>query len=456
MPLPSRAHSAATVASLLVGMLVASLLVFPAPAALGAECRPAGGANDAVAPDWRQVPADAAVAVAGGGFGHGVGMSQYGARGAALLGCSYQTILGTYYPGTRISAQPMPNTVRVGLHDMTTAPASLVAEGGAIRWECTGLCIGFPTDEQAVGTKRVVSSLPNGTFVLDYTSANGAPQRWTGGDQSTAIRAYHEPAVAFFPEINRRSRWGHTVFDSQSGSSWGLTVFESIGSGGGATGMERYLWGLDEMPSSWPAESLKAQAVAARSYALLRISGSRGACRCFDLYANTRDQNWVGWGHERDAPAWVAAVNATPKLVLRYGSRTADAFYSATTGGWSESARDVWGSADIPYLQAVDTSRWERAGSDPYRRWTAAFSQSDLATRFGLVTFHSLTVVHRGQGGRPTAMDGTDAGTDPDGVRVEGADATGAPVTRWFSGEGLRWALGVRSARVWVYPAPPR
>lgn len=453
--MPGR-HTAAITASLLVGVLVASLLVFPTPAALGAECRPAGGANDVLAPDWRQVPGNAAVAVAGAGFGHGVGMSQYGARGAALLGCSYQTILATYYPGTKLSAQPMPNSVRIGLYDMTTGQASLVAEGGAIRWECTGFCAGFPRSDQAAGTKRVLSSLPNGSFVMDYTSTEGAPQRWTGGDQSTALRAYHEPAVAFFPEINRRSRWGHTVFDSQSGATWGLTVIEAIGSGGGTTGMERYLWGLDEMPASWPAEALKAQAVAARSYALLRMTGSRGACRCFDLYATARDQNWVGWGHEKQSPSWVAAVNATARFVLRHGSRTADAFYSATTGGWSESARDVWGSSDVPYLQSVDTSRWELAGSDPYRRWTAAFSESDLAARFGLTTFRSLTVITRGKGGRPTAVDSIDAGTDPDGVRVDGTDATGAPITRWFSGEGLRWALGVRSARMWIYPVPPR
>lgn len=440
--------------ALAVALAALVLVLVPASSAYGSECRPAGGANESAAPDWGQVPSGAAIAVAGGGFGHGVGMSQYGARGAALLGCSYRTILATYYPGTRVSAQPMPNTVRVGLHDMIQGTASLIAEGGAVRWECTGLCAGFPTSDQAGGTRRVLSTLPNGTFIMDYMAANGTPQRWTGGDAFTTVRAYHEPAVAYFPEIQRRSRWGHTVFDSRAGSSWGLTVIETINSGGGATGMERYLWGLEEVPSSWPAEALKAQAVAARSFALLRISGSRGACRCFDLYATPRDQNWVGWGHESRSPAWVAAVNATSKQVLRHGDRTADAFYSATTGGWSESARDVWGSADVAYLRAVDTSRWEKAGGDPYRRWTAGFTQSDLAARFGLATFRSLTVVTRARGGRPTAVDSSDAGADPDGVRVEGTDSAGAPVARWFAGEGLRSALGVRSARLWVYPVP--
>ncbi len=444
----------ALAAALAALVLVASLLV-STPKAYGAECGPAGGANDAFTPDWSHVPSDAAIALAGGGFGHGVGMSQYGARGAASLGCSYKTILGTYYPGTQVKAQAMPDSVRVGLHDMIPGAASLIAEGGAIRWECTGACAGFPDSDQAPGSKRSLSALPTGAFVMDYTSPDGSPQHWTGGDQFTVIRAFHEPTVAFFPEIDRRSRWGHTIFDSQAGSRWGLSVIESIGSRGGATGMERYLWGLDEMPSSWSAESLKAQAVAARSYALLRISGSRGACRCFDLYATTRDQNWVGWGHESHSPAWVAAVNTTARLVLRYGDRTADAFYSATTGGWSESARDVWGSGDVAYLQAVDTSRWEQAGKDPHWRWTEAFSESDLAARFGLAKFGSLTIVMRGRGGRPTASDTSDLGTEPNGVRVEGTDHTGAPVVRWFSGEGLRGALALRSARTWVYPVPP-
>ncbi len=439
-------------AALAALVLVGSLLVSPS-AAHGAGCAPAGGADDAFDPDWRQVTSDAAITLAGGGFGHGVGMSQYGARGAALQGCSYQTILGTYYPGTQVRAQTMPDSVRIGLHDLIQGPASLIAEGGAIRWECTGVCAGFPGTDQAPGSRRVLSALPSGGYVMDYTSPDGSPQHWTGGDQFTVIRAFHEPTVAFFPEVKRRSRWGHTIFDSQAGSRWGLSVIEYIGSGGGATAMERYLWGLNEMPSSWPAESLKAQAVAARSFALLRTSGSRGACRCFDLYATIRDQNWFGWDHESTSPSWVGAVNATARLVLRSGSRTADAFYSATTGGSSESARDVWGSGDVAYLQAVDSSRWEQAGKDPHWRWTATFTESDLAARFGFAKFVSLTIATRGRGGRPTAADASDPGTEPDGVRVEGTDHTGAPVVRWFSGEGLRGVLGLRSARAWVYPA---
>lgn len=451
-------HSRARVAltSALAALVLVGSLLVSTPAAHGVGCGPAGGADDGFEPDWNQVPSDAVIALAGGGFGHGVGMSQYGARGAALLGCSYQTILATYYPGTQVKAQAMPDSVRIGLHDLIPGPASLVAEGGAIRWECTGACVGFPGSEQASGSKRVMSALPSGAFVMDYTGSDGSPQHWTGGDQFTVIRAFHEPTVAFFPEVDRRSRWGHTIFDSQAGSRWGLSVIESIGPGGGATGMERYLRGIDEMPSSWPAEALKAQAVAARSFALLRISGSRGACRCFDLYANTRDQHWVGWGHESTSPAWVAAVKATARLVLRHGGRTADAFYSATTGGSSESARDVWGSGDVAYLQAVDTSRWEKAGRDPHWRWTAAFTASDLAARFGLAEFGSLTIATRGRGGRPTAVDASDTGTEPDGVRVEGTDHTGTPVVRWFSGEGLRGKLGLRSARAWVHPVPPR
>ncbi|MDQ3931618.1 MAG: hypothetical protein M3252_02110 [Actinomycetota bacterium] len=107
----SRAGVALT-AALAVLVLAGSLLV-STPAAYGAACGPAGGADDGFEPDWRQVPSDAVIALAGGGFGHGVGMSQYGARGAALLGCSYQTILGTYYPGTRVQAWTMPDSVRV-------------------------------------------------------------------------------------------------------------------------------------------------------------------------------------------------------------------------------------------------------------------------------------------------------------------------------------------------------
>ncbi len=115
--------------------------------------------------------------------------------------------------------------------------------------------------------------------------------------------------------------------------------------------LETYLVGLinAEAHSSWPREAIRAQAVAARSYAMLRID--RSGSRSFDLRATVADQVYLGSALED--PAAADAVRSTRGEVLSFGGRVAKAFYHSTCGGRTAGVKEVWGG-DFPYLRSVE------------------------------------------------------------------------------------------------------
>lgn len=117
------------------------------------------------------------------------------------------------------------------------------------------------------------------------------------------------------------------------------------------TEMEEYLRGVvpSEMPSSWPAEALKAQAIAARTYAMTRLRPEE----LYDVDDTTANQ---AYRRNYTKESTDAAVTATAGRVLRYGGRLAQAVYCASNGGKTVSAKARWGN-DVAYLPAR---------SDPY------------------------------------------------------------------------------------------
>src|SRR5207248_3615933 len=113
-------------------------------------------------------------------------------------------------------------------------------------------------------------------------------------------------------------------------------------------GLEQYLYGVvpAEMPSGWAPEALKAQAIAARSYAL----ATRKVAAPFDVYADTRSQVYLGISHERAAST--AAVDATKGQVLTFAGKVATTYFFSTSGGQTESSLD-WTGVAVPYLVSV-------------------------------------------------------------------------------------------------------
>ena len=253
--------------------------------------------------------------VTGHGWGHGVGLSQYGAYGYAQKGFDYTKIVLHYFPGTELGAAPV-SRVRV-----------LLTSG------VSTLKVGSEQDFKVRDGTGVVHDVLAGT----YTLTPALKLKVDGGPTSRVLPGplLFQPGTAAL-SLNHRYR-GSIQVEVTSGKLRAVNM----------VGLEQYLYGVvpSEMPYTWLPEALKAQAVAARSYAL--ATRKTGA---FDLYPDTRSQVYLGIDHEKASTN--AAVNATAGKVVLYEGQVAKTFFFSTSGGRTASAEDVWGEA-VPYLVSV-------------------------------------------------------------------------------------------------------
>ncbi|MFQ4139132.1 SpoIID/LytB domain-containing protein [Nodosilinea sp. PGN35] len=186
--------------------------------------------------------------------------------------------------------------------------------------------------------------------------------------------------------------------------------------------IEAYLYGVvgSEMPTSWPQEALKAQAVAARSYALYRRDRTQN--QLFDVGGTTSHQVYKGLAAE--APSVQAAVNATQGQVLTYGGQIIEAVFHSSSGGYTENSEDIW-QRPTPYLRSVADYDQEA----PVFQWSETFSAQQIEQR--------ITGIGRLQGVS------TERAT-PQG-RIVSIRLQGSRGTRTLTGTELRQALGLRS-----------
>lgn len=476
----------AIVVAVLLGLVPMSPIgpTGPSPAAASSDCPEPSGGDTALSDVSAFSSSEHQVVISGGGWGHGVGMSQWGTFGAAQLGCTYEEILSTYYPGAVVEQRESANapTVRIGLTNVATQAtgqtmvATITADDGDLPWnlcepgsECENLGLTQPMGERWRVHSRTEAdpALVITRLVTDGSGQTTQEEVWRGGTASatgsTRLRAMHSGSVVTVRvgDLTRVFRWGFTQFEPHPDGDGRLYVVQHVTSGGGFSGMDRYLWGIAEVPSSWPTEALKVQAVAARSYATIRVateSTSRDLqCRCH-MYSTVVNQVYTGWTKEsQDATItnvdgvsapWKHAVDATSGIVGVYrnpghdlNGRIVDTFYSSSHGGKSDASRDVWGG-DIPYLRSVDTSRWEDAVADRnrYHRWSVGFTATDIAARAGFHILEQIEVVRRTPGDRPTRED--PSRELPNGLKITGYDADGRWMEKTFHGEGARSLLG--------------
>ncbi len=292
--------------------------------------------------------AGTALIVTGHGWGHGVGMSQWGAYGYALHGWKYRRILAHYYPGTTMGHAGEPR-VRV-----------LLAQGAS------SVTVGCATPMVVTDGRRVTRKLPAGTYGVG--SRLVFPVRRHGEGYSfghVAVVGCARAPLTF----DGREYHGTLVLRSQGG---GVSVVNGLS-------LDTYLRGVvpSESPSHWPLAALEAQAVAARSYALMQLKPSSW----YDLVPTTADQVYGGVAAER--PRSDRAVYATLGQVLMWDGQVARTYYSSSSGGRTESVQDAWpGAAPIPYLRSV---------ADPYDTYSPHhswgpynFSATRLSARLGL------------------------------------------------------------------------
>jgi stage II sporulation protein D len=187
--------------------------------------------------------------------------------------------------------------------------------------------------------------------------------------------------------------------------------------------LEHYLYSVlgAEMSPSWPLEALKAQAVAARSYALHK--SSTGGNSVYDVGNTTTWQVYKGL--ESEAPSTKQAVQETAGQVMTYNGQIILAAFHAASGGHTENVEDIWKSPFIPYLRGVVD--YDKGA--PVYEWTKSFSSNELSRKISGV-------------GKVISM--TPERTTPQG-RIVTMIVKGESGTKRVSGSDLRSALGLRS-----------
>jgi SpoIID/LytB domain protein len=289
--------------------------------------------------------------ISGGGFGHGVGLSQYGAEGFALRGYTYRHILAHYYPGTRLSRVGNP-AVRV----LLISNRSRVVIGSSARFRVTGAndrTVTLPTGDQGV-TNSFSVLLGHRRRPMHF------PLRFTPGAAPLIVNG--------------------TPYRGSLTVSRGLSVVNAVP-------IESYLRGVvpAEMPSHWLGQALAAQAVAARSYALASL---QPAAR-FDLYPDMRSQVYLGIAAERASTD--TAVAETAGRVLTWHGQVAKTFFSASSGGRTAANEDAWpGMRPVPYLRSV-SDPYDTVS--PYHRWPLrVLTAARLGARLGLGAIDDVQV----------------------------------------------------------------
>jgi stage II sporulation protein D len=285
--------------------------------------------------------------VHGRGFGHGVGMSAYGAYGYAEHGKGYRFILGHYYSGTSLGTLQSARVVRV----------LLGIETGDVGFSGATSACGVRLDP-----RRSYEAHRSGGAVKLRSSA-GKPLASCG----RTLRAAGPGTVTIAGYGTFRGALETVPTESQAGS---LNVINALT-------VDNYVKGVipNESPPSWPPAELKAQAVASRSFALTAGVGGNG----FDLYADTRSQVYKGLESEYESSN--EAAEQTRGQVVMYGGKIAETLFSACSGGHTESIQNVFGGPAIPYLQGVP---------DPYdyycplHEWTLKFSGPEISAKLGV------------------------------------------------------------------------
>jgi stage II sporulation protein D len=358
--------------------------------------------------------------VRGAGFGHGVGMSQYGAYGYAKNGFTYDAILAHYYTGITLGTTAS-RTVRVLLRPYVPS-------------------VSFRGASSACG-----KNLSPGTSYVAKRKGSGVVLRTNGGGAVASCGALLSATGA------------PTVTVAGKGSYRGALEVRAAKVPGkvsaiNAVELEDYVRGVvsKESPASWPPEALKAQAVAARSYAI--ASPVRGAG--FDQYDDTRSQVYGGAGAETAKTD--QAVAATALQVVMYQGRVAQTFFFSTSGGHTENNENSslgFGQPPVPYLRGVDDPYEASAGS-PYEHWTRRFSASKMQGALGSLVrgkLRNIVVTQRGVSPRIVhanlvGSSGTTTVTGPD-LR----DALGLPDTWAFftTTRALRVQRAARATHLW-------
>ncbi len=338
------------------------------------------------------------ISVKGAGFGHGVGMSQWGAKGFAEQGRSATEILTHYYTGTQVSSLATSPDVRVLIASRTSLTFS-----GASRLGTRALVPTQSYRARISGLSVVLSSSSGDDLVrfdgpVALSGPGGAPVTIAGASAAGVTDGAYRGAVELRPSDGK------------------LLLIDQLG-------LEDYVRGVvaAESPASWPAAALQAQAVAARTYAITTDAGGS----VFSQWSDTRSQVYRGVAGETATTD--AAVAATDGRVVTYGGTPVTTFFFSTSGGRTEDNENSFlGASPAPWLRSVDDPY---DGGSPRHTWAVTFTPATMERKLGgLVkgSYRSIRVTRRGAS-----------------PRIVSAEVVGSRGTTAVSGPTLRAKLGL-------------
>jgi stage II sporulation protein D len=333
--------------------------------------------------------------VKGAGFGHGVGMSQYGAYGYAQHGFTYDAILTHYYTGTTLGSTAS-KTIRVLLRPYARS-------------------VTFSGASSACGAGLKAAK----TYVAKRKGGGVALRTKKGSLVAKCGALMSAPGAPTVTVIGKGTYRGALEVRSSSvpGSVNAINAVD----------LEDYVRGVvsKESPASWPPEALKAQAVVARSYAISTAVRGNG----FDVYDDTRSQVYGGVAAETAKTD--QAVSATHLQVVLYKGNVAQTFFFSTSGGHTENNEFSslgFGRPAIPYLRGVDDPYEVDTGS-PYEHWKRKLTLGRMNSALsGLVRGKLKKIVVTQRGASP---------------RIVHANLVGRGGTTTVTGPQLRDALGL-------------
>lgn len=351
------------------------------------------------APSSANVIAPAAFSFNGAGYGHGVGMSQFGARARALAGESATAILNYFYKDVVVAPIVDTHTIRVNIGRSQKSVSFVSTTPDSVIQIFNG-DIGTANDVQPallLSARKKLNLVVDGAFAVgEGLRAKALTIRWSGPS-----------AVISFSQSGKteRFKYGQIQVKVIKGA---MEVTNSLAL------RDEYLWGISEVSSSWPAAVLEAQAIASRSYALSKLGKINPGCDC-QVYSHIGDQNFVGFLKEsepRFGHLWKAAVtrtniDSTTSLAILNKGKPVQAYFFSSSGGATQSTFDAWGQA-TSYTQSV----LDPVGLDPkinprFAAWSAAADQATVARAFLLADVVTLEIMSRNTAGAVTYIKGT-------------------------------------------------
>jgi SpoIID/LytB domain protein len=394
-----------------------------APTALAQGVRPDGGV----------------FRVTGYGWGHGRGMSQWGAYAAAKAGRTYPEILRFYYPGTKLVARSTPPQIRVRLsHDV--GAFRVRPEPGLTLWWTNESGRTAPVRLPVtylgcrVSTWRVRAVYRRDMAVDAFTC--GRWHAYVGSKRLSAKGRASFVATDGKVQVERRLDDGTRIRRGYRGFVR-VVLRDGRVRPVNVVPYEDYLRSVvpAESPASWPRAALRAQTIAARTYAVRSASGRSSSY--FDVDDTSASQVYpgmVGYGatwnviRRYEFSGTNAAIKATRGTTLRYGNRAAFTEFGSSNGGWTA-------DGGRPYLRAAKDSWDSAATGNPYRTWTDTVSARSLRSSYPSIgNVVEIRVATRSGGGRW-------------GGRVSRLLIVGSSGTQEIRGEDrVRSVLGLRSA----------